>query len=110
MNCPFCDYEGPSDILAGDKDVIVIEPINPVVVGHVLVIPRAHVEDFVSNPGVSGKVMRGAAMYAASHDGYACCNLITSRGEAATQTVKHLHVHLIPRFAGDGLKLPWTHG
>lgn len=35
-------------------------------------------------------------------------NLITSRGPAATQTVPHLHLHLIPRREGDGLTLPWT--
>lgn len=35
-------------------------------------------------------------------------NLITSRGGAATQTVFHLHVHVVPREAGDGLALPWT--
>jgi histidine triad (HIT) family protein len=35
-------------------------------------------------------------------------NLITSVGSAATQTVFHLHVHVVPRRAGDGLALPWT--
>jgi diadenosine tetraphosphate (Ap4A) HIT family hydrolase len=36
------------------------------------------------------------------------CNLITSDGAAATQTVKHLHVHIVPRRDGDGLTLPWS--
>jgi histidine triad (HIT) family protein len=35
-------------------------------------------------------------------------NLITSQGAAATQTVMHLHLHLVPRTDGDGLKLPWS--
>jgi diadenosine tetraphosphate (Ap4A) HIT family hydrolase len=34
--------------------------------------------------------------------------MITSAGPAATQTIKHLHVHYVPRHAGDGLSLPWT--
>ena len=40
--------------------------------------------------------------------GAASCNLITSVGAAATQTVKHLHIHIVPRHEGDGLHLPWT--
>ncbi len=36
------------------------------------------------------------------------CNVITSRGAAATQTVRHLHVHVVPRRQGDGILLPWT--
>lgn len=35
-------------------------------------------------------------------------NIITSRGSAATQTVYHLHLHVVPRREGDGLGLPWT--
>lgn len=104
--CPFCAYAGPSPILAGDGNAFVIEPVNPVVPGHVLVIPRVHVEDFAESVEVSAAVMRVAAMFAWTHMGE--CNLITSRGLAATQTVRHLHVHLVPRVAGDGLALPWT--
>jgi histidine triad (HIT) family protein len=36
------------------------------------------------------------------------CNIITSAGSDATQTVFHLHLHVVPRRAGDGLALPWT--
>ncbi|MFI0712504.1 HIT domain-containing protein [Streptomyces inhibens] len=35
-------------------------------------------------------------------------NVITSRGPSATQTIRHLHIHLVPRADGDGLLLPWT--
>lgn len=104
--CPFCNYSGPSPILAGDATSIVIEPLNPVVPGHVLVIPRVHVEHFAEDIGVSRSVMGVAALWAWSHMGE--CNLITSRGRAASQSVMHLHVHLVPRVAGDGLALPWT--
>lgn len=108
MTCPFCEYGATGPFLAGDAHAFVIEPLEPVVPGHVLVIPRVHVEDFTEDFAVSMAVMKTAAMYAWSHLGD--CNLITSRGSAATQTVRHLHVHLVPRFAGDGLRLPWTPG
>lgn len=113
--CPFCDYEGPSEILgmfAGKGDVFVIEPIRPVVAGHVLVVPRLHVPDFVDvvtaeEQEAVEQTFTVAGIWAATHAGYEACNVITSRGEAATQTVTHLHVHLVPRREGDGLLLPW---
>lgn len=40
--------------------------------------------------------------------GLESANFITSAGPAATQSVFHLHVHLVPRFEDDGLILPWT--
>lgn len=113
--CPFCDYAGPSEVLAtyamGSGEVFVIEPTDPVTPGHVLVIPRAHVWDFAHHPRVTGDVVHAAAIFCDDPNvpyraDYA--NLITSMGEAATQTVKHLHVHLVPRRDGDGLLLPWS--
>lgn len=75
--------------------------------GHVLLIPRVHVADAATDPLVTGITMARAAELANRLD-YADFNIITSRGAAATQTVFHLHVHLIPRVEGDGLALPWT--
>jgi histidine triad (HIT) family protein len=49
--------------------------------------------------------MHRAAELMAEHP---AANLITSKGSAATQTVFHLHVHLVPRQVDDGLPLPWT--
>lgn len=105
--CPFCDYAGPSPVLYEDGSVYVIEPINPVVPGHVLVICKYHIIDFVEDETFCGETMTGAAVYARIAE-MGDCNLITSRGAAATQSVPHLHIHLVPRFAGDGLHLPWT--
>ncbi|MCL6299515.1 HIT family protein [Streptomyces kronopolitis] len=76
--------------------------MNP---GHVVVLPRVHVEDAGTDPEVTGAVMRRIAELMAEHP---AANLITSKGEAATQSVFHLHVHVVPRQAGDGLPLPWT--
>lgn len=106
VSCPFCDYADSDRIIERGGESYVIEPLNPVAPGHVLVIPYAHVDDFAENPRVSAEVMRHAALFARMRMSDA--NLITSRGKAATQTVRHLHVHLVPRYAGDGLRLPWS--
>lgn len=113
--CPFCDYEGPSEILARYMPespevygyTFAITPINPVAPGHVLIVPELHVEDALEHYGVTAFTFRCAAEWAKTQ-GLAACNILTSVGEAATQTVKHLHVHVIPRHPQDGLILPWT--
>lgn len=99
MTCPFCP------MFKGDEDVIDIEPLNPVVPGHRLVIPREHVKDFSEDPAVTARVMEYAAKLGKKMGD---ANLITSKGKSATQTVFHLHVHLVPRHDKDGLTLPWT--
>lgn len=108
--CAFCDYAGPNRVLWESGGVFVIEPIDPVTPGHVLVIPREHVDDFATAPYLTADVARVAAAYAKTigrREDHADFNLITSKGAAATQTVGHLHFHLIPRREGDGLALPW---
>lgn len=109
MTCPFCDYEGP--VLYEDEDVFIITPLEPVTPGHVLVIPWEHVQDATEKPPLTGLVMMAAAWWAKAEtpprDGSGA-NIITSVGEAATQTVKHLHVHVVPRVRDDGLMLPWS--
>lgn len=104
--CPFCDESKiKSEILVFD-DVIVFTPLNPVCEGHTLVVPRQHVTDFTDNPEVTALVIEHASRIAQMRGGD--YNLITSKGRSATQSVFHLHVHLIPRKAEDGLLLPWT--
>lgn len=108
--CPFCEIiagRAPATIVHEWPEVIAIVPLNPVVDGHVLVIPREHVPDFVAYPKVSAATMLCAAELVAGMGSY---NLITSKGRAATQSVWHLHLHLIPRVEGDGIALPWHSG
>lgn len=100
-NCPFCPMFTPKG-----PDTINIEPLNPVTPGHRLIIPREHVTDFTEDVQVTSRVMRRAARIAAKMGGD--MNLITSKGKEATQSVFHLHVHLVPRKENDGLTLPWT--
>jgi histidine triad (HIT) family protein len=103
--CPFCDWDGP--VLFEWGSAFVIEPLNPVVPGHALAIPRRHVPSADPLPFVTGPTFATAVMYA-RHAGLASYNLISSVGAPATQTVFHLHVHVVPRREGDGLALPWT--
>jgi len=105
--CPFCDYAGPNTILWETSAVYVVEPLRQITPGHLLVIPRTHAADFANDPAVTAEVFRGAAEFAQAH-GIEDANLITSRGEAASQTVKHVHIHVLPRTWDDAVRLPWN--
>lgn len=112
--CVFCAIvagTAPATILRRWPDAIAIVPLNPIVNGHVLILPRGHVaypdQDFV----VAGSAAARAAEWAwhkLNHGGQRDYNLMVSAGEHASQTVTHLHYHYVPRRAGDGLALPWT--
>lgn len=109
--CPFCDYRGPSPVLArypGTRTCsIVFEPLTPVTPGHVLIVPEQHVADIADSLEITADVMAAAAMFIRTRN-LGACNVITSRGAEATQTVFHFHVHIVPRRRGDGLSLPWA--
>ncbi|MDH6709877.1 histidine triad (HIT) family protein [Kitasatospora sp. MAA19] len=109
QSCVFCAIaagQAAADIVRRWPDAVAIRPrsggVHP---GHLLVIPRQHVADAGTDPDVTAAVMHRAAELMAEHP---AANLITSKGSAATQTVSHLHVHVVPREAGDDLPLPWT--
>lgn len=106
-DCVFCDYAGPNTILWETSAVYAVEPLRQVTPGHTLIIPRAHAADFADDPAVTAEVFRGAAEYAQAH-GLEDANLITSKDEAASQTVKHVHIHVLPRTWDDALRLPWN--
>ncbi len=113
--CPFCDRISRGEYdeeLSLPDQVAVFEPLGPVTPGHLLVLPFRHVRDAAEEPHVTGYVMEHAARllnhFSSPAIGPYEANLITSVGRAATQSVFHLHVHLIPHREGDGLVLPWT--
>lgn len=107
-DCVFCKKLRERSVKIFPGNVAYFTPLNPVIEGHLLFIPAFHVTDFTELPNVTGRVMKAAAQYARHAGGEWDWNVITSKGSLATQTVFHLHVHLVPRVAGDGLHLPWT--
>lgn len=108
--CAFCEIiagRAPAELVAVWADAIAIVPLRPVVAGHTLVLPKRHVRHAGHQPHVTASTMGHAAELAAAimPDAF---NIITSAGRDATQTVDHLHLHLVPRRPGDGLALPWA--
>lgn len=103
--CVFCAKISAGDVERRWPAVVCFEPLNPVTPGHMLVVPVTHVADVGTDPRWSAVTMAAAAELAGQ---LGDCNIITSRGPAATQTVLHLHLHVVPRRPGDGLALPWT--
>lgn len=111
-DCIFCSIvEGnsPANIIREWPDALAFVPLNPVVEGHTLIIPKMHADDFTSDPWISGVTMVRAAMLGQELGG-SDYNIITSKGVKATQSVFHLHLHLIPRAGNDKLALPWHSG
>ena len=113
-DCIFCKIvagELPATIISEDELTVSFMDIAPATRGHALVIPRKHATDLLS---VGSEDLRAVALAAQrlavrakqrlDADGV---NLLNSCGGAAWQTVFHFHIHVIPRYEGDPLKLPW---
>lgn len=110
-SCVFCDIvdgQSPADVVLDTPDVLGIVPLNPVTPGHVIFLPKVHVSDATDDPEVTGYTMKAASLYGKDKASSDSMNLITSVGEEATQTINHLHIHLVPRRNGDLLPLPWS--
>jgi histidine triad (HIT) family protein len=113
-NCEFCRIvhrrEGARIVCETDTAVAFF-PLKPAALGHTLVVPKEHVSDILNIEGaLAGQLMAmtvrvARAISDALHpDGM---NLISSVGEAASQTVFHLHLHLVPRWKGDHIPSIW---
>lgn len=117
-DCLFCGIvagEIPATVLAGDERALAFLDINPATRGHLLVIPRAHCSDIGDIDPADLAACAGLAQTMARRvrerlPGVAGVNLMHSAGAAAWQTVFHFHIHVIPRYAGDPLRLPWVPG
>ena len=103
-DCPFCDID-PRRILAESDLALTLRDGFPVSPGHTLVVPRRHFADlFDATPeelAALWRALRAAADDLVRNQGADGFNLGVNVGAAAGQTVMHLHVHLIPRYAGD---------
>jgi histidine triad (HIT) family protein len=115
--CIFCKIaagELPARIVDEDERTLAFMDIAPATRGHALVIPRAHSEDLLSVEAqdlqavaLAAQRLAGRAVERLGADGV---NLLNSCGRAAWQTVFHFHVHVIPRYHNDPLRLPWVPG
>lgn len=114
-DCIFCKIlagELPGTVVGEDERTVAIMDINPATRGHVLVIPRAHTADLLSidpeDLRAVADASRRQAARAKERLGAEGVNLVNSCGALAWQTVFHFHMHVIPRYADDPLRLPWV--
>lgn len=114
MDCVFCrirDGQIPSTRVYEDERTLAFMDINPLNEGHTLVIPRAHAatlfeadEADLRAAIATAKRVATAVRTALHADGL---NMLQANGAAAFQSVPHFHLHLIPRFTGDGKGFDW---
>lgn len=116
-DCPFCKmvrHELNHVMVQEDTDILVIMDLYPATPGHMLVLPKQHIETIYAMPADLGaRIMTTAISIAKvikqklSPDG---TNLIQSNEVAAGQTVPHFHLHIVPRYRGDSVLLRFGHG
>jgi histidine triad (HIT) family protein len=114
-DCIFCKIvagELPARIVDEDERTIAFMDIAPATRGHALVVPRVHAEDLLSvsqeDLEATARAAQRLAGRAKERLGADGVNLLNSCGAAAWQTVFHFHIHVIPRYLDDPLRLPWT--
>lgn len=115
MNCVFCNIRDgliPSVKVYEDDRTFAIMDINPLNEGHLLVIPKTHAmtiheiaDEHLSQSVVVAKRIALAVEKALRPEGL---NLLQANGPAAFQSVPHFHLHVIPRWIGDGRGFDWT--
>ncbi|MGK2309303.1 HIT domain-containing protein [Cutibacterium sp. V970] len=114
-NCPFCTIVGGDDPevreVARNDSVVVFFPTEPAVLGHCMVIPRRHVEEIsdLTSDEVTQVMLAVQMMTKSLREAYqpVGVNIIQSNGDAASQSVPHVHVHVVPRWKGDRVGKIW---
>jgi histidine triad (HIT) family protein len=113
--CIFCRIvsgEIPAAIVDEDERTVAFMDINPATRGHALVVPRRHARDLleIGREDLEAAVVAAQRLARRMHErlGADGVNLLNARGAAAWQTIFHFHIHVIPRYEGDPLRLPWT--
>ncbi|HID87924.1 MAG TPA: HIT family protein [Anaerolineae bacterium] len=112
MDCIFCaivEGRAPAHVVFEDEETLAFMDIHPANPGHTLIVPKKHVPNvYELDDGTAAAVMRTAVRVARAvrealqPDGL---NLLQSNGRAGGQAIFHLHMHVIPRWYGDGLHL-----
>ena len=113
-DCIFCKInkgEIPSTTIYEDDDFKVMLDINPASKGHAVILPKNHAANiFELEDEDAEKIFKVARKCASAMKEVLHCdgiNILQNNGEAAGQTVFHLHVHLIPRYNGDTVNITW---
>lgn len=108
--CIFCDIvagEQPSTRIYETSDVLAFMDIQPATQGHALVVPKRHSTDLLDAPAADLQALAVAVqrVAAAAVEGLGAegVNVVQATGEAAFQTVFHLHFHVVPRYLGDSV-------
>ncbi len=112
-DCIFCNIIAkklPASIVYENDEIIAFLDIRPINPGHTLVIPKGHVASLGAlDPKLSGRLFQIAGRIAAAlrKSGIRCegINVWLADGKAAFQEIPHIHIHVIPRFEGDGLRI-----
>lgn len=113
-DCLFCKIvagEVPATKVHEDDRTVAFMDVNPATRGHLLVVPREHVVDLhaIGDEDMCAvartvRTLAGRQVQRLHADGV---NVLQNSGAAAWQTVSHYHVHVVPRYEGDPLRLPW---
>jgi histidine triad (HIT) family protein len=113
-DCIFCKIvagEMPAQIVAEDEHTVAFMDISPATRGHLLVVPRRHSRNLLEIDAddlcATVSAARQMARRVTERLGADGVNLLNACGSAAWQTVFHFHVHVIPRYEDDPLRLPW---
>jgi diadenosine tetraphosphate (Ap4A) HIT family hydrolase len=101
--CPFCTGEGPRDIIASSGDVHVTMPESVAVRGYACVILRRHATELHELTNVEGAAFMNDVQ-TASRVVHACTGAIKLNYEIHGNVVPHVHLHIIPRYVGDGIE------
>jgi histidine triad (HIT) family protein len=112
-DCVFCNIVArkiPAHVVYEDDEIIAFLDIRPINPGHTLVIPKAHVASLNDlEPVLAGRQFQVAGQIAAAlrKSGLRCegINVWLADGKAAFQEIPHIHIHVIPRFEGDGIRI-----
>lgn len=114
-NCIFCKIangEIPSKTLYEDDSFRVILDISPASKGHAIILVKNHAENIYNlSDKEAGKIYVVAKKVATAMQKVLKCdgmNILQNNGEAAGQTVFHLHMHVIPRYTDDHVQIKWT--
>jgi histidine triad (HIT) family protein len=114
-DCIFCGIvagDVPAQIVDSDAHTVAFMDINPATRGHALVIPRAHAADLIeiSDEDLERTMTAARRLVRRMEEVLepAGFNILNACRPAAWQTVFHYHLHVVPRYENDPLKLPWV--